>query len=67
MSVRDQDAIQTTKAQTGAQDLALGSLAAVNQEALVSEAKHLRGEAAVDGRSGCGCAKEGEFEQRNPR
>ncbi|OGO10352.1 MAG: hypothetical protein A2Z66_06185 [Chloroflexi bacterium RBG_13_66_10] len=52
VTVGDQNAVETAEPDSGAEDLPLSSLAAVDQETLVTVAHHLGGEAAVDGWGG---------------
>ena len=49
MPVGDQNAVQTAKAQPGAQDLALGPLAAVNKKSLILIADQLGRQTPVNG------------------
>ena len=67
VTVGDQDAVEALEAQARLEDLALGALAAVDQEAVLVVDDHLGGEAAPDGGGRSGGAEEDDFEQEgNP-
>ena len=63
MTVGDQDAVEPFKPQAGAHNLALSSLAAVDEKSKLIMHHNLSGQAAMNGGGGCRCAEEDNFEQ----
>ncbi len=60
-----EDAIQPSKAQATAQDLALSALSTVDHESVFVHHHQRGGESPVDGRSRCGRAEKDEFKHGN--
>jgi hypothetical protein len=63
MSVREQDAREAFEPDARLQDLALGPLAAVHEEAILIVADDLRRKPALGRWGGCGSTEEKNFEQ----
>jgi hypothetical protein len=62
MAMGQQDFVQPLESQPAAQDLPLGALSAVDQEALVIVHHHRRGESSLDGWCGGGRPEEDELD-----